>query len=109
MANPMNNAKTSCAQTFIRAGRMMKLQWSFTNPSCAIAVAMRKVKGVNGFPGPSDRYSQTWAVIDLDPPVKHALTEWAATHSVSANTAANILLATALNLESASTDSKPEN
>jgi hypothetical protein len=36
--------------------------------------------------------------LDLDPPVKQALTEWAATHSVSANTAANILLAEALHL-----------
>jgi hypothetical protein len=47
--------------------------------------------------------------LDLDPPVKLALTEWAATHSVSVNTAANILLAEALNLESAIADSKPEN
>ena len=47
--------------------------------------------------------------LDLDPPVKHALTEWAATHSVSANTAANILLAEALQLKSADADFKTEN
>jgi hypothetical protein len=44
--------------------------------------------------------------LDLDPPVKHALTEWADTHAVSTNTAANLLLAEALNLESAHQYSK---
>lgn len=47
--------------------------------------------------------------LDLDPPVKHALTEWAATHSVSANTAANILLAEALQLKTSDEVFKTEN
>ena len=47
--------------------------------------------------------------LDLDPPVKHALTAWETIHAVSHNTAANILLSEALNLESVDAESKPEN
>jgi len=48
-------------------------------------------------------------LLPLDPPVKQALNEYAATHSMSMSTAANILLAGALKLKTSSEVFKTEN